>query len=773
MMARGNSAAARLILATLAFDALVLAGPARFPPAVALVAGFGLVLPGLVLLRALRPRGLTTWERLVHAVGLSVGILTLGALAFNTVLPWLGIAQPLGRLALLSGLNAWCLGWGLIGRGKGDAPFLLYRPLTLNLEQLAFAGGPYGLLAISIVGAARLNAGGSNLLSLAALFGSAIYLLALAARHQVIPEGLYPWLILPLGLAVLYAYSLRDPHVAGWDINQELYVFRLADGSGRWDPGLYQNAYNYSLSITLLPTVLAVLTGLDGEQVFKLIFPVLFSVVPVVIYLTARRYLAPWQAALAAFFFASQWSFMNEYPAIDREEVALLELALLLNLVLGSSLDRRTTRWEFGVLSIALVLSHYSTSYLAVLLFSATWAGARVLPGLQRVLLRGGGRPSNPTPTPSPHPLVQRCPALRLEGRLVLLLVVATVVWNGMISPSGADLSAFVRTNVVSLPSSLRGLQDSAANLLLWKFGVSDQLYGAKLAAFVAGKQLVADAAGPGADLYPRETYAAYVARYLPPHYPPAPSPALWRLAEAGLALVTIGSFAGWAVGGVGLARATLAGRGDPEYLLLAASFVGLILTLVLLPSGSASFSPIRLYQESLLILAMLAVAGATRLAWRLRPGDGRLVIAGFLALYFLYYTTAAQALVGGAPLTADSYALANQGPYFDFYYTRQGEVRAAEWLGARASGQSRVVADQVANLRLVAFAGITDASPDALPSVIPRDAFVYLDARNWVLGQAYTQYAGQYNLTYNYPRTFLRQNKNLVYANADAAIFR
>ena len=118
-------------------------------------------------------------------------------------------------------------------------------------------------------------------------------------RKKVRPE-IYPFIILMISISLLLLTSLRSWHISGWDIHQEYYTIQLTKSLGIWKFSNFLNAYNSCLSLTILPSILFVFLGLTTELLLKLIYPLIFSFTPVVLYLIYKKY--PFHLRLYRFF---------------------------------------------------------------------------------------------------------------------------------------------------------------------------------------------------------------------------------------------------------------------------------------------------------------------------------------------------------------------------------------------------------------------------------------------------------------------------------------
>ena len=210
------------------------------------------------------------------------------------------------------------------------------------------------------------------------------------------------------GLSLLLSSTVISNNLLGWDVHQEFNLSLNVLRSGVWHPEI-QSQYNSVLSITILPAMISSVSNVDLVWVFKVIFPVLFSLVPVVLYRVYRSILGPEGAFLCSFLFASYPAFYLELISLARQEVATILLALGLFVLFYPSIGKGSRGSILTLLmTVGIVTAHYSVAYIYLVLLALSF----VLPVVSR----------------SSSPLV-RAPILLFAG-------VITLYWYGLfVSP--------------------------------------------------------------------------------------------------------------------------------------------------------------------------------------------------------------------------------------------------------------------------------------------------------------------------------------------------
>jgi uncharacterized membrane protein len=734
-----------------ACDALIVSGL----PVVSYIAGLGFLflLPGYLLISALRLVVHNFWERLLHTVGLSIAFVLVGGLLTNTLQPLLGVTEPLRLGPVLVVLNLLMLAvlmWSVLGRRPMPKP----RPFTLNKRLTAACLVPLLFPIIAVLGANTLNNGGSNWLVLVLVGGIVAYVTALFCRRDRIPESVWMSSIYGIGLALLLMTSLRAWHITGYDIAQEFQVFMLTKEHLYWSMGNLQDAYNACLSITILPTIISQFIPIADEYIYKFIAQLLFALMPVGLYLLVRRFAGKRAAWLAAFFFLSQVWFFQGMPALVRQEFAMLFFVLLLLVLFNESLSRAVRYPLIVGFSVGMVLSHYSTSYIAFLLLAAVYGVSALVRLVNRVR------------TPGRKWLITH--AITLPALLIMLG--GLVLWNVGATRTAGNIAAFIdhsSSNISQLMSA--NAITNAAKQLLYPTQENHNLQ-----AYVAERthqfrkewpmlRYYSDAQiATSSPLREAELTAA------PPQFGKAvETAAAWGFKVTKLLVnnlfIVIGVLGlGW----YWLRRRFAAG----EYVWLGLAGFTLLLALLLLPDALQEYNLERLYFQLLIAWAFAGVAGGLlllRFIPRLRLKYG--LLAGIYVLQLLFYSGFIFHFSGGPSLMS----LHNYGEEYAKFYTHDSEVAGAVWLGQHYN-KELIYTNSPGRNKLRAYGNLdhTKIINETLPSIISRDGFVFETYISTVGGKGLYLHADE-ERPYAYPRQFLDDNKNLIYSAGKARIYK
>lgn len=248
------------------------------------------------------------------------------------------------------------------------------------------------LISLSALGTSLVNTSGNNLVLLVLMCVICAVILLGAMFERLVTPLFLAITVTGIAIALLLHTTLNSEYLTGYDIHLEYYLTKLVEARFVWDPSKipetipdYAN-YNSMLSVTILPTMIASLSGMEATWVYKLDFSVIFALVPMILFISYWRMFGKADALCAVFLIMSLSSFFGELPSVGRQEVAEVFLALMILLLMRDGMQARKKWSLFMAFSVGLVVSHYGTTYIFMLiallgsLIGFTLARTRKLP---------------------------------------------------------------------------------------------------------------------------------------------------------------------------------------------------------------------------------------------------------------------------------------------------------------------------------------------------------------------------------------------------------
>lgn len=328
---------------------------------------FFTIFPGLLVSLILKFKDIDPIKKLLLYVGMSISLLMIIGLFLNSLYPLLN--RPLSFIPVLTAFNILIILLSLValGRSRETLDNKRYIKFDLGGKITAPIIFPFLFPLLAILGTYLMNTTQNNILLLAALILIPIYLIAIVYLRDKIHKTTYPLALWLIGLSLLLMQGLTSYHLLGIDVHLEYYSFQLTQNAFHWDLNAYYNPYNACMSITILPLIYQVLSGMGGEYIFKLFMAFIGSITPLAVYLVAKKYLTPKYAFLAALLFIFQLFFINLLGAV-RQEIAIIFFFLTVMVVFDFEIDKRTRKFLIILFIFSTLISHYSTAYVAFIL---------------------------------------------------------------------------------------------------------------------------------------------------------------------------------------------------------------------------------------------------------------------------------------------------------------------------------------------------------------------------------------------------------------------
>ncbi len=629
--------------------------------------------PGFLLLKLLRLNRLSSIETLLYSVGLSIAFIMFTGFFLNMLYPLIGIAKPISILPLIATISVIVLilctilykrevhGKETLPQSSSIPRSELISPPTLFLLLLP---------VLAVLGTFLVYFHWGNTLSL--IFLSLVALVViLVAFNKFIPTKLYPLAILAIGLGLVWQRTLISLGLTGTDTHIQYWIQTLVMSNSVWDYTIPSNV-NAMLSVGMLTPIYSLILNIDSVWVFKIIYPLFFSLIPLALFQAYRKQIGDKIAFFGAFFFISM-PYFSELPA-QTITLPIAELFLTLSILLFLSKEMAATKRALLLIifGLSIVVSHYGLSY--IYMFYLLLALPLLL--LQRLNVA----PQSQEPT-------NRSPQRNtLTGTYVALFVVFCLAWYMYIS-SGSPLNSIIR--------------------------IGDHLYSTLITEFLspmAREESIMQAIGLGPGAVGLEQNISRAIYYI--------------------------TFLFIVVGVIQLITNLRKTRFHPEYVAFSLTSMALLAMCVILPYFASQLHMIRTYHIALLFLAPFCVLGGeTFFRWlsrifSLRRVRGlatstylRLVVMLVLVPYFLFQ----MGFIGTLTGSVQTMTLALYEGDHNFF--TQPETRAREWL-EDAGGNSAVYSDAYAEAQLHQELGSRSIRLPFDAEQIPQDSYIFL--RRW-----------------------------------------
>jgi len=322
-------------------------------------------IPGYLLLRILKIHKLSSEESFLYAVGLSLFFDMFVGFLMNMFHPVLGITnKPISEIPIIITFVLATLVLSVFAylrdRDYCNPDFInlkdILSPQFLFLNLIPF---------MAISGTYLVNYYHNNILLMVMIVVIALVVL-LVGFADIIPGKLYSYAIWAIAIALILHTTLISPYIHIKDVYGEYYVANSIIHEHRWDyiKDIYAN-YNSVLSVTILAPNIYYICNIPLTWIYKLVFPLFLSFIPLGIYKISQRYLNAKSSFLATFLFIATKPFYINIPFLTKQLTAELFMILLIMLiVLDNNIKKEKKTILMIIFGISLIVSHYGTAYL-------------------------------------------------------------------------------------------------------------------------------------------------------------------------------------------------------------------------------------------------------------------------------------------------------------------------------------------------------------------------------------------------------------------------
>lgn len=323
-------------------------------------------IPGIIILRILRVHTINTIETISYSVGLSLSVLMLVGFIVNITFSILNLSKPISLIPIVTTVT--CLVIFLsFWAYKVDKNF--NQPSYINLKDIA---NPLSLFIIllpfvCVFGTFLVNYFHINLFLIILIIMIGIVPVIILFKGNV-NNSTYPLAIWAMSISLLFFTSLLTNYLVGSDVHDELFFADIVLKNGIWGWELSRLG-NGVLSTNILAPIYTIFMGLGLNWVFKIVYPLLFSLLPLILYQVYQEQTNAKYAFLSSFFFISNYIFFTTMLGLGKQMVAELFLGMLLCSFLSKNLNSFNSSILMIIFAASLIFSHYGLSYLYIMIF--------------------------------------------------------------------------------------------------------------------------------------------------------------------------------------------------------------------------------------------------------------------------------------------------------------------------------------------------------------------------------------------------------------------
>jgi len=359
------------VLAVLGFQLLVDATVLLNIPVARQVFGFIYLtfVPGAVVVRLFREKVFGSLENFLFSVGLSIAFVLFVGAAIN----------QFGLLFQLAVLSAPTLLY-VMNFVVFSLCFLSYffvKDQQKNHNQLKFSLS--WILAVSvpflaILGTMLVNSTGNSMILLLMIAVIAFIVIISSVKTKTN----WALTLFLITAAILLQSSLISNYIIGYDVHPAYHVFKITQDNKIWNSAINESDIliprtNQMLSVTVFPTIYSSILNLEGTWIFKIVYPLIFALVPLGLFKLYQKYVEKKVAFVAAFLILASITFVAEMPGLPTQMIGEFFLVLSLIVLFSKDISRTKKLILFSVFSMGMIVSHYGLSYIFMFLIFFAW----------------------------------------------------------------------------------------------------------------------------------------------------------------------------------------------------------------------------------------------------------------------------------------------------------------------------------------------------------------------------------------------------------------
>jgi uncharacterized membrane protein len=347
--------------------------------------------PGYAILKNFKLKKIGLLNTILLSSGLSIASLMFIGLLVNYLYYILGMSQPLSPIPLTIAISAFTIFIFFIAC-KSDMALDYISPMVPSVKKSEFLLLAFIMVilpSLGIIGALYVN---THVMLLLCVVISMLCVMSVASSNSDFSRSFFPLLIFSVSIAIICLNLLMSKHIVGDDASLEYYIFNVTHKSGYLSQldastnSYTATTYSSMLSISLLPSIYSILTNIQGEILFKLLYCFILSLIPLILFKIYSHQTNELIGLLSTFFFVfTAYAFFGELITVNRQIVGELFLVLSILLLFDTAMSISKKRILIIIFGAGLIFSHYSITYLYLTLVVLIVIIASIKPNFDEV----------------------------------------------------------------------------------------------------------------------------------------------------------------------------------------------------------------------------------------------------------------------------------------------------------------------------------------------------------------------------------------------------
>jgi uncharacterized membrane protein len=447
---------------------------------------------------------------------------------------------------------------------------------------------------------------------------------------------------------------------------------------------------------------------------------------------------------------------MIDITSAVRQGIAFIFFGLMLSVLFTKEVSPKLKKIYFIIFGASMIVSHYSTSYIALTLFTLTYFFIIIDKIYKNKQVKKRNFPSSQK--------LEVC----LTGGLILLLLLFGSLWYNQVTPTSNGLIKFLDKSFGNFNNLFNQDFQIEGHSFLDQFKLKPENKDYNV---LINEQIIEiqNTTKDSTGFYSNITNT--FVQFLPSEIIHSKIPN--KIISLFYNFINIIKKLGYIFIFVGLIYSIIHSKINKKQDLFLISFMGIIffsfiVLLTLVPFGSVLYGVLRLYQQGLILFSVFGIIGLFLIFNKVDKKRKFIFIWLFLITYFLFFTGFFNQIIGGNSAFLN---LNNFGGDYDAKDISNTEIIAISWM-SNVGIKGQIYASEVYKNPLQTIGELSSPNEYIFPQVLKKNSYVYA-GNSEVFNKIAFIYIQGSQVGYKFPIEFLNKNKNEIYNNGGSKLFK
>jgi uncharacterized membrane protein len=322
------------------------------------------ILPGLLIINLLT-NNISCMEKIIMGFGVSQVFLMIYFFVINQFLLYYGYQDSLKNNIIVDYIIV-AICFLIVINMAFKKSLINWDKIDISKKEIVLIIIALCIAILNVCGVLIERYANNNFMVMLSLLLIALFAIMIVALESKVSPKIFQVIIWLIGLPIVLMWGLRFSHVVGIDAHHEYYIMNFISNLHHWKIIDYSDL-DACLSISILPNIYKPFFNITSEMFYKLFYPIIFSITPVIIYYISKNYVKPILAFMASLLFIS-YSGYQLTSLNARTNTAVMFFIYFIFVACHKYLKPVTKKILLLIFSLGVIISHYSTLYIFLMM---------------------------------------------------------------------------------------------------------------------------------------------------------------------------------------------------------------------------------------------------------------------------------------------------------------------------------------------------------------------------------------------------------------------